>query len=72
MSFVTEKNIPICTMQCKHHNYRPKRVFAKYYQQVDLHFDYQKVLQFAENVLNLPDISFFEEIDMKEYLEKVI
>jgi tRNA(Ile)-lysidine synthase TilS/MesJ len=71
-SFITEKNIPICTMQCEHHNYRPKRVFAKYYQQVDLHFDYQKVLQFAENVLNLPDISFFEEIDMKEYLQKVI
>jgi tRNA(Ile)-lysidine synthase TilS/MesJ len=72
MSFLTEKNIPTCTMQCKHHNYRPKRVFAKYYQQVDLHFNYQKVLQFAENVLNLPDISFFEEIDMKEYLQKII
>ncbi len=71
-NFVTVKNIPTCTMQCEHHNYRPKRVFAKYYQQVDLHFDYQKVLQFAENVLNLPDISFFEEIDMKKYLHKVI
>lgn len=72
MNFVTEKNIPVCTMQCKYHDFRPKRAFAKYYQKVDLHFDYHKVLQFAENYLNLPNISFFEEIDMKEYLHKVI
>ncbi|MCU0821597.1 MAG: hypothetical protein MUC95_03885 [Spirochaetes bacterium] len=70
--FISEKNIPTITEKCKYHAYRPKRLFANYYEQMDLHFDYHKVMQFAKKSLELPDLSYFEGIDMKKYLSKII
>jgi tRNA(Ile)-lysidine synthase TilS/MesJ len=72
MNFISEKNIPTITEKCKYHIYRPKRLFANYYKQMDLHFDYHKVMQFAKKSLELPELSYFEGIDIKKYLSKMI
>jgi len=37
-----------------------------------LHFEYSKVLEFAKKALNLPEISYYTEISMEEYLTKII
>ena len=70
--FISENSIPLTTTPCNYKEFRPKRIFATYYEKTDLFFDYSKVLDFAKKVLNLPDISYYEEIDIEDYMTKVI
>ena len=72
INFISKNNIPLTTTSCKYKEFRPKRIFSDYYEKTDLSFDYSKVLDFAKNALNLPDISYYEEIDMERYITMVI
>jgi len=71
-NFISKNSIPLTTTPCSYKEYRPKRTFATYYEKSDLFFDYSKVRDFAKKALNLPDISYYEEIDIKEYMTMVI
>jgi tRNA(Ile)-lysidine synthase TilS/MesJ len=71
-NFISENSIPLTTNSCSYKEFRPKRIFAAYYEKTDLFFDYSKVLDFAKKALNLPDISYYEEIDMEKYMTLVI
>ncbi len=70
--FISENSIPLTTTSCSYKEFRPKRIFATYYEKTDLFFDYSKVLDFSKKALNLPDISYYEEIDMEEYMTTVL
>jgi tRNA(Ile)-lysidine synthase TilS/MesJ len=68
---IQQLRIPVTSTTCRFHEYRPKRWFAKYYHAMELQFDYDSVLAFAKESLQLPDISYFEKIDLKKYLSAV-
>ena len=71
-NFISENSIPLTTTPCSYKEFRPKRTFAAYYEKTDLFFDYSQVLDFAKKTLNLPDISYYEGIDMEKYMTTVI
>jgi tRNA(Ile)-lysidine synthase TilS/MesJ len=71
-NFISKNNIPLTTTSCTYKEFRPKRIFSTYYEKTDLFFDYSNVLNFAKKALNLPDISYYEEIDMVDYMTMVI
>jgi len=71
-NFLSEKKIPVFSRQCKYHSFRPKRLFSGYFEKMDLHFDFGKVMGFAKNALNLPEMSYYQEVKMEEYLSKMI
>jgi len=68
---IQKYRIPITSTTCQFHEYRPKRWFAKYYHAMGLRYDYDSVLAFAKESLQLPDRSYFEQIDLKKYLSSV-
>ena len=71
MRAVQSYGIPVTERTCQFHEHRPKRWFAKYYHAVGLEFDYNRVLDFAKGSLHLPEKSFFERIDLNQYLKAV-
>ncbi len=70
----TVKNnaLPLTKTTCDHKEYRPKRGFALYYHKMDHHFNYTKVLKFAQEALKIPRLSFYSEMPTEEYLKEVI
>jgi tRNA(Ile)-lysidine synthase TilS/MesJ len=69
---LSEEGIPLLTTTCHYKQYRPKRLFAQYYDQMGLRFDFEKVLRFAQTALHLPDESFFTQMGEDTYLKKLI
>ena len=65
---IKEADIPTLTIPCEFKEFRPKRVLERYYQKTGIHFDYDKVFNFARRSLSLPDISTYTSIDRDEYL----
>jgi len=65
---IKEAGIPTLSIPCKFKEFRPKRVLERYYQKTGIHFDYDKVFNFARRSLSLPDISTYTSIDRDEYL----
>ncbi len=68
---VSEANVPFSDIDCKYKNTRTKRVLFDYYKQMNLSFDYDKVLNFYEKTLKLHDLSFYTGLD-KENLIKIL
>lgn len=66
-----KKNIPFLSTPCRFRDYRPKRVLEKYYEEMGLRFDYKKVFNFAEQALDLPDLSVYTSIAKDRYLEEI-
>jgi tRNA(Ile)-lysidine synthase TilS/MesJ len=69
---VKENNLPLTTPTCDHKEYRPKRGFALYYHKMDHHFNYEKVLKFAQNALKIPNLSVYSDMPTEVYLKEVI
>jgi hypothetical protein len=69
---VKENNLPLTVPTCDHKEYRPKRGFALYYHKMDHHFNYDKVLEFAQKSLNIPDLSVYAGMSTEAYLKEVI
>jgi len=69
---VKENDLPLTKPTCDHKEYRPKRGFALYYHKMDHHFNYEKVLKFAQDALNIPDMSVYSEMSTDVYLKEVI
>ena len=72
LKVISDNKIPLLTTSCKYKEYRPKRLFGTYYEKMGLYFEYSKVFEFANKALNLPEISYYNNISMEEYLTKII
>jgi tRNA(Ile)-lysidine synthase TilS/MesJ len=68
---VSENEIPILTTDCKYKEYRPKRLFADSYIKMGLYFDYDKVLEFAQEALKLNAPSRYTKLDKEEFITSV-
>jgi tRNA(Ile)-lysidine synthase TilS/MesJ len=68
LKVITRKNIPTLSIPCKFKDFRPKMILEKYYQRMDMRFNYNQLIDFAINSLNLPDISFYSPIEKENYL----
>jgi tRNA(Ile)-lysidine synthase TilS/MesJ len=69
---IKEYDLPITRPTCDHKEFRPKRGFALFYHKMDHHFNYEKVLKFAQEALNIPKLSFFSEMSTESYLKEFI
>jgi tRNA(Ile)-lysidine synthase TilS/MesJ len=72
LDVVSRHAIPLTHTICKYKDFRPKRLFAEYYYRSALQFDYQKAFEFAKSVLDLPEPSYYENVDRKQYLKRMI
>lgn len=68
---IEEAGIPILSTPCEYADFRPKRILTQYYKRMGLHFDYDKVIAFAERSLALPDISAFTSTERERYLSEL-
>jgi len=69
---LSEEGIPLLSSTCHYKKYRPKRLFAQYYEQMGLRFDFEKIFRFAQTALHLPEESFFAQMGEDRYLKKLI
>ena len=65
---IKQARIPTLSIPCKFKEFRPKIILERYYQKIGIHFDYDKVFNFARRSLGLPDITTYTSIDRDEYL----
>ena len=65
------KNIPTLMIPCRYKDFRPKRILEKYYERMDLFFDYDNLFDFAKTALNIPGMSSYASIGKEEYLGDV-
>lgn len=68
VNLISECGIPTLSISCKYSDFRPKRIFQKYYEKMGMRFDYEQVFQFARKSLNLPDISSYLSLSSAEHL----
>lgn len=72
LEVIAREDIPLLSTQCRYRAYRPKRLFAQYYEGMNLQFDYTGVLNFARERLHLPEETFFTQMAEERYLAKAI
>jgi tRNA(Ile)-lysidine synthase TilS/MesJ len=68
---IRENEIPILTTDCNYKNFRPKRLFAECYIKMDLYFDYDKVMKFAQEALKLENPSSYTDLDKKDFITSI-
>jgi tRNA(Ile)-lysidine synthase TilS/MesJ len=71
LKVITRENLPTLSIPCKFKDFRPKRILEKYYEKMGLRFDYNQLIDFAINSLNLPNISSFTSMEKEDYLGNV-
>lgn len=69
--FLHEHSIPVTTTSCSYKQYRPKRLFAQYYEMMGLSFDFDSVFNFAKSCMELPERSFFENREARDYFKEL-
>jgi tRNA(Ile)-lysidine synthase TilS/MesJ len=69
---IRENEIPILTTDCRYKDFRPKRLFAESYIKMDLYFNYDKVMKFAQEALPLEKPSSYNDIDKKDFITSII
>ncbi|MEW6673189.1 MAG: hypothetical protein AB1427_15925 [Thermodesulfobacteriota bacterium] len=70
LGLIAREAIPILSIPCEFKDYRPKRILQRYYEKMEMRFDYRRVLDFAEASLGLPDLSAYTGMEKEEYLRK--
>jgi len=68
---IAQEGIPTISIPCEFKDFRPKRIIEKYYEKMGLRFNYDQLLAFAKQSLNLPDISLYTSIAKEDYLLNV-
>jgi len=64
---IAQEGIPLISIPCEFKDLRPKRILEKYYEKMGLRFNYNQLLAFAKQSLNLPDISSYSAIAKEDY-----
>jgi tRNA(Ile)-lysidine synthase TilS/MesJ len=67
---IRENRIPLLNTHCLC-EFRPKRVFAEAYTKMDLYFDYDKVMKFAQEALNLQKPSSYTDLRKEKFIKSV-
>lgn len=65
---IFDNGIPILTTDCIYKDFRPKRLFAESYIKMDLYFNYDKVMKFAQEALTLEKPSSYTNVDKKDFM----
>lgn len=65
---INEESIPLFTTTCIYKSFTPKRIFSQYYRQMNLSFDYDKVLEYAKQSLKLKDVRDYAEMKKEEFV----
>jgi tRNA(Ile)-lysidine synthase TilS/MesJ len=68
---IRENEIPILNTHCLC-EFRPKRVFAEAYTKMDLYFDYDMVMKFAEESFKLEKPSSYADLDKKKFIASIV
>lgn len=68
---INENQIPILTTDCKFKDFRPKRLFADCYIKMDMSFDYDKVMKFAKESLDLEKPSAYTSRDKEDFIMSI-
>ena len=68
---IRENEIPILTTDCKYKDFRPKRLFAECYKKMDLYFNYDKVMKFAQESLVLEKPTTYSDIDKEDFITSI-
>ena len=68
---VQSDGIPLVSIPCKYREFRPKRSLQKFYEQAGLRFDHDRVLEFAQSTLGLPEISACASLEKQAYLKNL-
>jgi hypothetical protein len=63
--------IPILSTPCKFQEFRPKRHLMKYYEKMDMYFDYERTLHFAQKLPDFPEIKSYAAMDKQKYFSNV-
>jgi 3'-phosphoadenosine 5'-phosphosulfate sulfotransferase (PAPS reductase)/FAD synthetase len=71
LQVIQENQIPLLNTDCKYKDFRPKRLFSECYTKMGMHFDYDKVLTFAREALNLIPSSSYTSIDKKVFIKSI-
>jgi tRNA(Ile)-lysidine synthase TilS/MesJ len=71
LRLLEDRKIPVLSTACEFKDYRPKRIFEKYYNLMGLRFDYDRVFNFSKNALDLPEASSYSAIEKEEYLRDI-
>jgi len=71
LKVITQKNLPVLSIPCNFKDFRPKRILERYYEKMGLRFDYNQLMHFANESLNLPASSAFTAIEKEEYLTNI-
>ncbi len=71
-ALVEDRNIPLTREACRFKSYRPKRLLAEYYGLFGLNFTYDDVYAFARKAFDLPEIEFFQQVALKDYVAQMI
>ncbi len=68
---IQEASIPILSVPCRYAEFRPKRILETYYESMQLHFDYDRVVTFAEECLGLISMSEYASMSEKHFLNRI-
>ncbi len=68
---IRENEIPILTTDCKYKDFRPKRYFAECYKKMDLYFNYDKVMKFAQESLILEKPTSYSSLDKEAFISSI-
>ena len=71
IKIVRENEIPILTTDCKYRDFRPKRFYAECYKKMDLYFNYDKVIKFAQEALHLEKPISYTSLDKEAFISSI-
>lgn len=72
LKVISDEDIPLLSTPCRFQDYRPKRLFSRYYERMNIKFDFEKVLEFSKTVHHLPEENVFTELGEDRYLRGAI
>jgi tRNA(Ile)-lysidine synthase TilS/MesJ len=68
---IQEAAIPILSVPCRYAQLRPKRVLETYYESMQLHFDYDRVVKFAKACLGLLSVNEYASMSEEHFLSRL-
>jgi hypothetical protein len=71
LRIIEETSIPILSVPCRYAQFRPKRLLETYYDSMQLHFDYDRVVTFAEECLGLLSVNEYASMSEEHFLKRL-
>jgi tRNA(Ile)-lysidine synthase TilS/MesJ len=68
---IQDASIPVLSVPCRYARLRPKRILETYYESMRLYFDYDRVVTFAKESLDLPSMSEYTPMNGRDFLKSI-